>query len=557
MVIPEDAKLQENILHELHDSRAHAHMGQRRTTEQVARYFWWPGMTGYVKLYIKHCHACQVMKAGNRKPAGLLRPLQVPDRPWASVSMGLITALPPSGTGKDCILVVVDRFTKMCHFEACCTTITAVQLAELFTRICWCHHGLPAELVSDRDPRFTAKFWQAFWRCIGTNLAMSSAYHPQTDGQTERANRTLEQMLRFFVDKQLSNWDEMLLCCEFAYNNSEQVSTGFTPIYLNYGMHPLTPASLIGAAATPVPDAAARLTAIRTAQSDAKAAIAEGQRRQKAYADKSRSDVIFAKGDKVLLKLKGRPQQKGPAQKLRPERAGPFTISEIISPVSARLDMSPANWHGLDIFHSSQLTPYHDGVNLFPSRTPETVQPCDVAHLDGWEDDNEEFAVSEIKAARRDPQSGRMKWLVGFRGYAADSDLWIEDSQMNALLRAEARTRNAELLAEGERITLLEAAAATNRAQPRGRQRAAAAGVATAAGAAPPLRRPRGRPRKVPPAPAAVSPTEAAENTTAGDAAPATAAPPKRPRGRPRKAPPAAALSLEGEGAGSASRCPR
>ena len=289
---------------------------------------------------------------------------------------------------------------------------------------------------------------------------MSSAYHPQTDGQTERANRTLEQMLRFFVDKQLSNWDEMLLCCEFAYNNSEQVSTGFTPFHLNYGMHPLTPASLIGAAATPVPDAAARLTAIRTAQSDAKAAIAEAQRRQKAYADKSRSDVIFAKGDKVLLKLKGRPQQKGPAQKLRPERAVPFTISEIISPVSARLDMSPANWHGLDIFHSSQLTPYHDGVNLFPSRTPETVQPCDVAHLDSWEDDNEEFAVSEIKAARRDPQSSHMKWLVGFRGYAADSDLWIEDSQMNELLRAEARTRNAELLAEGERITLLETAAA-------------------------------------------------------------------------------------------------
>ncbi len=112
--------------------------------------------------------------------------------------MDLITALPPSGTGKDCILVVVDRFTNMCHFEACCTTITAVQLAELFTRICWRHHGLPAEIVSDCDPRFTAKFWQAFWRCIGTNLAMSSAYHPQTDGQTEHANRTLEQMLRFF-----------------------------------------------------------------------------------------------------------------------------------------------------------------------------------------------------------------------------------------------------------------------------------------------------------------------------------------------------------------------
>ena len=111
---------------------------------------------------------------------------------------------------------------------------------------------------------------------------MSSAYHPQTDGQTERAKRTPEHMLRFFVDKQLSNWDEMLLCCEFAYNDSGQVSTKGTPFYLNYGMRPLIPASLIGAAATPVPDAAARLTATRTAQSDAKAAIAEAQRRQQA-----------------------------------------------------------------------------------------------------------------------------------------------------------------------------------------------------------------------------------------------------------------------------------
>ncbi len=131
----------------------------------------------------------------------------------------------------------------------------------------------------------------------------------------------------------------MLLCCKFGYNNSEQASTKCTPFYLNYGMHPLTLAGLIRAAATPVPDAAARLTAIRTAQSDAKAAIVEAQRRQKAYSDRIRSDVIFAAGERVLLKLKGRPQQKGPAQKLRPERAGQFTITEMMSPVSTRLDM--------------------------------------------------------------------------------------------------------------------------------------------------------------------------------------------------------------------------
>ncbi len=150
-------------------------MGQRRTTEQVARYFGWPGMTNYVKLYIKHCHACQVTKAGDRKSAGLLCSLQIPDRPWASVSIDLITTLPPSRAGKDCIFVVCDRFTKICPSEACCTTSTAVQLAQLFTKICWRHHGLLAEIILDCVSRFTATFWKPSWQCIATNLGMSSA----------------------------------------------------------------------------------------------------------------------------------------------------------------------------------------------------------------------------------------------------------------------------------------------------------------------------------------------------------------------------------------------
>jgi hypothetical protein len=463
VVIPEDAKLQESILHELHDSRATAHMGQRRTTEQVSRYFWWPGMTSYIKAYIKHCHACQVMKAGHRKPSGLLRPLQIPSRPWSSVSMDLITALPPSGSGNDCIFVVVDRMTKMCHFEACSTTITAVQLAELFTRVCWRHHGMPLEIVSDRDPRFTARFWQSFWKCIGTNLAMSSAYHPQTDGQTERTNRTLEQMLRFYVNRQLSNWDELLLCCEFAYNNSEQASTGHTPFFLNYGMHPLTPVARQLPEKMLVLETTERLKRLASAQDHAKESIAEAQRRQKAHADRSRSDVGYEVGQSVLLKLKGRPQQKGPAQKLRPERAGPFKIVEVMTPnIAMRLDMSTVSWKGHDIFHVSQLTPYHDGVDIFPSRTPESVQPCEVAHLDGWEAENREFAVNELKASRINPVSRKMEWFVSFRGYAADSDLWIGESQMNDLLKTEAAERSVELREEGERLAKLEATTSAN-----------------------------------------------------------------------------------------------
>lgn len=169
-------------------------------------------------------------------------------------------------------------------------------------------------------------------------------------------------------------------------------------------------------------------------------------------------------GQKVLLKLKGRPQQKGPAQKLRPERAGPFRILEVVHPnVAMRLDMSRVHWKGHDIFHVSQLTPYFDGTDLFPSRTPESLQSCDVAHLDGWEADDIEYAVNELKASRMNTKTRKMEWFVSWKGFAADDDMWIGASQMNDLLRTEADQRAGELHEEGLRLARLESLTTTQR----------------------------------------------------------------------------------------------
>lgn len=135
--------------------------------------------------------------------------------------------------------------------------------------------------------------------------------------------------------------------------------------------------------------------------------------------------------------------------------------------VSMRLDMSRVAWKGHDIFHVSQLTPYFDGVDVFPSRTPESIEACDVAHLDGWEADNIEYVVSEIKASRINASTRQMEWLVGWKGYAADDDLWIGDSQMNDVLRVEANDRAVELRSEGVRLAKLEALTAARRSTPR------------------------------------------------------------------------------------------
>ena len=138
-------------------------------------------------------------------------------------------------------------FSKMIHAVPTLTTVTAEGVADLFFREIYRLHGLPEVLVSDRDPRFTGLFWQALWKVLGTKLRLSSPYHPQTDGQTERANRTLEEVLRAYVGPDLNDWHRYLPLAEFAYNNSTQASTGFSPFYLNSGQHPLTPVSMLNA----------------------------------------------------------------------------------------------------------------------------------------------------------------------------------------------------------------------------------------------------------------------------------------------------------------------
>ena len=149
--------------------------------------------------------------------------------------MDLIIALPRSRSGKDAIVVFVCKLTKMVHYVATTTNVTAPELADIFMREVVRLHGVPESILSDRDPRFTAHFWRAFWTHLGTTLTMSTAYHPQSDGQTERANRTLEEMLRSVINFRQNDWDQHLASAEMAINDAKQASTGFSPFYLNYG----------------------------------------------------------------------------------------------------------------------------------------------------------------------------------------------------------------------------------------------------------------------------------------------------------------------------------
>ena len=158
--------------------------------------------------------------------------------------MDLVTDLPRC-CGFDSVFVVVDRLTKFMVLAQCNKTVTAPQLAQLFVDTVFRRFGMPLSIVSDRDPRFTGNFWKSLMSLLGTDLNMSSAYHPQSDGQTERANMTFEDMLRGFVGHTYIDWCQLLSIIEFAYNNSLQASSLYTPFYLNLGRHPRTPLSLL------------------------------------------------------------------------------------------------------------------------------------------------------------------------------------------------------------------------------------------------------------------------------------------------------------------------
>ncbi|GJP43629.1 hypothetical protein CLOM_g3070 [Closterium sp. NIES-68] len=192
--------------------------------------------------YVAACPICQRMKTSHQRPTGLLQPLEPPQRPWQHVTMDFVTGLPAGPSGNDAVLVVVDRLTKMAHVAPCRTTITAEETARLFISTVVRLHGIPAAIISDRDPKFTSKFWQDTWARYGTRLQFSSAYHPQTDGQTERTNQTMEQLIRTNCPDR-KKWEDVLPMLEFSYNNAPSATTNPSPFYLNYGMDPTVPVS--------------------------------------------------------------------------------------------------------------------------------------------------------------------------------------------------------------------------------------------------------------------------------------------------------------------------
>ena len=213
------------------------HLGFLKTFHRVKRVFYWPGLREDVKKHVKECDACQRLKAETCNVAGLLLPLPIPDKPWLDVSMDFVKGLPKSQS-KDVVLVVEDRLTKFVHFFPLSHPYAAVKVAHLYLNYVFKLHGMLASIVSDRGLMFTSHFWQELMRLQGVQLAMFSAYHPQSDGQTEVVNKSLEHYLKAFAVDRPHSWVDWLPLVEYWLNTNFLTSTKLTPFEALFGYPP-------------------------------------------------------------------------------------------------------------------------------------------------------------------------------------------------------------------------------------------------------------------------------------------------------------------------------
>jgi hypothetical protein len=302
-----------------------AHLGASKTVDYLRDHVWWKDMVTDVKAFCETCHTCKTSKPSNQKPYGLLNPLSIPAYPWESIGMDFVGPLPESSNRDgqfDSITVIICLLTAMVHLVPSRTNYNASQLAELMFENIYKIHGLPKNIISDRDVLFTSTFWSRLHRLIGTKLRMSSAYHPQTDGSTERANRTVTQMLRQCIQPNQRNWVSKLPAIEFAINSARSESTGFAPFFLNFGRMPST---MIWSAASSNEYPAVREFALqkKLALMSAHDSIIAARIKQTRGANRKRQAAPFQTGDLVYLSAKNIKFAQGLARKLLPKFLGP------------------------------------------------------------------------------------------------------------------------------------------------------------------------------------------------------------------------------------------
>jgi hypothetical protein len=407
--VPDSPGLRARVTALHHNNPESGHFGALKTAERISQNFYWPALPTSVRQYIAGCEVCHRIKAARLPRYGVNMSIEPPNQPWEGVTMDFVTDLPESTesayTG---ILVVVDRLTKMAIYLPCRKDVDSPELARMFFEEVICKHGVPDNIVTDRGSQFTSRFWNRVCPHLSIDHRLSTSFHPQTDGQTERQNQTMEQYLRAFATYEQDNWVDLLPLAEFAYNNSVHVSTRLTPFFANYGYHPemhfKLPNEAPEARFRSEKAADERLGRLQTARDRLRKSILEAQALQTKYA--GGKEMIFKVGDKVSLSAK-HIQMARPSKKLDYKRLGPFKITKVINRNAYRLEL-PNSMKVHNVFHVSLLDRYAEPV---PGQQPSEPQPA----ISAEDSDEEELEVERILDSRK--RYRKLSYLVQWAGY--------------------------------------------------------------------------------------------------------------------------------------------
>ena len=418
--VPEQQAIRQHLISLSHDDPTAGHFGRQKTYELLSRHYTWPGAYDDVQQYVKTCDLCQRIKAPRHKAYGELASLPIPQRPWSDISFDFVGGLPPTrlnGQLYDSILVIVDRYTKMALYIPTNRKLSASGLAELFNKHITLTYGNPNSIVCDRGSLFTSAYFSTFVYTMRVKLKMSTAFHPQTDGQTERTNQTLEQYLRAYCTNDNNQWAACLPHAQYAYNNSFHATIGMCPFEALYGYQP-TLRPFEDKRPGEVPAARERVEQMKSKRNDLGLQWFHISQTAKRYYDKKHAPRSYAVGDQVLISTKNwrRVLQH---QKLFPRSAGPYRVVEPIGKQAYRIELPPGS-RIHDVFHVSLLEPYHrregaSGPTLYPG--PEIV------------DDEEEFEVEAI--LQREDLQGTAYYLVRWKGYPPEYDQWVSEDDMS------------------------------------------------------------------------------------------------------------------------------
>nr|AAG24792.1 pol protein [Colletotrichum gloeosporioides] len=411
------SELDDEAIMKFHSLPAHGHQGVTKTWKRLRQQYGERVTRERVAIAIKDCEVCLKSKPARHQPYGLLQPLPVPQTAWHSISLDFIVKLPKSrepltGVHFDSVLVIVDRLTKYAYFIPYKESSNAEEFAYTFLKYIIANHGTPKEIVSDRDKIFTSNFWKSITAQLGIKQAMSTAFHPQTDGQTERTNQILETYLRAYVNYDQDNWVVLLPIAQFAYNSAVGESTKESPFYLNYGFEPTAYGE--PRAGPEAVKAVASVKQIKDIQANARRELEFVRKRMTHFSNQRRIEgPTLREGDSAYL-IRRNIKTKRPSDKLDYKKLGPFKILKQISPVNFKLDL-PETMKCHPVFHISLLEPAPRG-----SRTKDIIIV---------EDNEREYEVERI-IDHSDAFGEELHFLVKWLGYGHEDNTWEPQSNL-------------------------------------------------------------------------------------------------------------------------------